>query len=524
MSIGKGDWMSGRPLVFLVGAGPGDPGLMSVRGLECVRAADVIVHDPRIPKSILKEARPGTEIIDIGRATTQGMAHEAISYLLADKAREGKQVVRLSWGDSFVFDRGGEEALYLREQGVPYEIVPGIPAAIAIPAYAGVPLSYQGAGDTITLVRGYEEGDRTLADIDWKSLASLRGTIVCYAYGHELPKLLTKLVDGGWPTDGQVMVVYNGTLGTQETHTGTATQLLESLRDHTRRTPAMLVAGAVVGFRDHLRWFDTRPLFGKRVLVTRPRGQAAELSERLAAYGAQPIEAPLIRIAPPEDRDPLRLAAAQAGTFDWIIFTSANAVDAFMAALFESGRDVRALAAPQLCAVGLATAERLARYSLTVDLVPDEFRAEAVVAAVTATESVNGRRILLPRADIGREFIGEQLAALGAEVTDVIAYRTLLEDGQGPDDPDVYGMLLQNAIDVVTFTSPSAVRNFARLYGAEQVVDLLRNTVVATIGPTTADAAAQLGITVAIQPSASTVPALVDAIAGHYASIQTTVA
>jgi uroporphyrinogen III methyltransferase/synthase len=519
-----GDWVSGRPRVFLIGAGPGDPGLMSVRGLECVRAADVIIHDPRIQKSILKEARQGAEIIDIGRASAQGMAHEAISYLLADKAREGKQVARLSWGDSFVFDDGGEEALYLKEQRVPFEVVPGIPAAIAIPAYAGVPLSYPGAGDTITLVRGYEEGDRTLADINWKSLAALRGTIVCYAYGHELPKLLSKLIDGGWPADGQVMVVYNGTLGTQETHTGTASELLEAMRDHTRRTPAMLVAGAVVGFREHLRWFDTRPLFGRRVLVTRPRGQAAELSERLASYGAQPIEAPLIRIAPPEDRDPLRTAAASAGTFDWIIFTSTNAVDAFMVALFESGRDVRALAAPQLCAVGRATAERLARYSLTVDLVPDEFNAEAVVAAVTASETVSGRRVLLPRADIGREVIAEQLRDLGAEVTEVIAYRTLLEDGQGPDDPDVYGMLLQNAIEVVTFTSPSAVRNFARLYGAEQIVDLLRNTIVATIGPTTSDVARQLGLTVAVQPAVSTIPALVEAIAQHVAAASAAVA
>lgn len=509
---------SGQPLVFLIGAGPGDPGLMSVRGLDCVRTADVIVHDPRIPKALLEEAKNGAEIIDIGHAPAQGMAHEAISYLLADKAREGKLVARLSWGDSFVFDRGGEEALFLREQGVPYEIVPGIPAAIAIPAYAGVPLSYQGAGDTITLVRGYEDEDRTLAHIDWKSLAALRGTIVCYAYGHELPKLLDKLIGGGWPVDGQVMVVYNGTLGNQETYTGTAAELLETLRDQTRRTPAMLVAGAVVGFREHLRWFDVRPLFGKRVLVTRPRGQAAELSDRLAAYGAQPVQAPLIRIAPPEDRDPLRLAAAAAGTFDWIIFTSANAVDAFMTALFEGGRDVRALAAPQLCAVGIATAERLARYSLTVDLVPDEFRAEAVVAAVTALETVNDRRILLPRADIGREYIGEHLRELGAEVVEVIAYRTVLEDGQGPNDPDVYGMLLQNQIEVVTFTSPSAVRNFARLYGAEQSADLLRNTVVATIGPATAEAAEQLGITVTVRPTTSTIPALVDAVAAHFAT------
>lgn len=503
-----------RPLVFLIGAGPGDPGLMSVRGLECVRMADVVVHDPRIPKALLKEAQSGAEIIDIGRASTQGMAHEAISYLLADKAREGKYVARLSWGDSFVFDHGGEEALFLREQQVPFEIVPGIPAAIAIPAYAGVPLSYRGAGDTITLVRGYEDEDRTLAD--WKALASLRGTIVCYAYGHELPKLLEKLVNGGWPLDGQVMVVYNGTRGDQETYSGTAAELLESLRDHTRRTPAVLVAGAVVGFREHLRWFDIRPLFGRRVLVTRPRHQAAELSDRLAAYGAQPVEIPMIRIAPPEDRAALRAAAMAAGTFDWIVFTSANAVEAFMSALFEGGRDVRALAATSICAIGAATADRLARYSLTADVIPDEARAEAVALALAGRDAIDGRRVLLPRADIGREFIAEFLRERGADVTEVIAYRTVLEDAQGSDDPDVYGMLLQNQIDAVTFTSPSAVRNFARVYGAEQVADLLRNTVVAAIGPTTSEAATDLGIAITIQPAQSSIPALVDAIAAHF--------
>jgi uroporphyrinogen III methyltransferase/synthase len=508
-----------RARVFLIGAGPGDPGLMSVRGLDCLRAADVVIHDPRIPHALLKEARPGAEIIDVGRTATAEAAHEAISYLMAEKAREGRTVARLSWGDSFVFDRGGEEALFLREQGVPFEIVPGIPAAIAVPTYAGVPLSYPGAGDTITLVRGYEEQDRTLADIDWASLIALRGTIVCYTYGHELPTLLGTLADNGWPADGRVLVVYHGTLSSQESFTGTIDELQEQLRDRLRRTPATVVAGAVVGLRDHLRWFDVRPLFGRRVLVTRPKEQAGELSERLAAYGAQPIEAAMIHIAPPEDDGPLRQAAAAAATFDWIVFASANAVDAFVTALFESGRDVRALAACQLCAVGTATAERLARYSLVVDLVPDEFNADAVAAALAAHESMAGRRVLLPRADIGRDVIGERLASLGAEVVEVIAYRTVLAETSGPDEPDVYGMLLQNTIDAVTFTSPSAVRNFARLYGAEQSADLLRNTVVAVIGPTTADAVKQLGVAVTVQPVTSTVPHLVDAIAAHFAGL-----
>lgn len=507
-----------RPLVSLIGAGPGDPGLMSVRGLERLRAADVVVHDSRIPKELLAQAGTDAEIIDVGRASEPDIAHQAISYLLADKAREGKLVARLSWGDSFVFDRGGEEALFLREQGVPFEIVPGIPAAIAIPAYAGVPLSYPGAGDIITLVRGYEDANRTLADIDWNGLGRVKGTIVCYAWGHELPKVIERLVAGGWSETGQMMVVYNGTRTDQETIAGTSAEVLDALRERARRMPALLVAGDVVGFRSHLRWFDSRPLFGRRILVTRPRQQAAELSSRLASFGASPVEVPMIDIAPPEDQEPLLQAAAQAGTFDWIVFTSTNAVNAFMDALFAGGLDVRALASSQICAVGATTAERLTRYSIKADAVPDEFRAEGVVPALTARGSLHGSRVLLPRADIGRDVVVTQLRAQGAEVTDVVAYRTVLQDTPGPDDPDVYGLLLQERIDAVTFTSPSAVRAFAAVYGEEQVSDLLRHTVVASIGPTTSEAAAGLGIVVTVQPERSTIADLVDAIAAHFAS------
>src|SRR6266850_1964107 len=356
------------------------------------------------------------------------MGQDAIGYLLVEKAREGKLIARLKFGDPFVFDSGGAEALFLHEHHVPYEIVPGLSASFAVPAYAGVPVTYPGGGDTITLVRGYEEEGRTPPKIDWASLARLEGTVICYAGTHQLP------------------------------------QMLEHSR---RRQPAILVAGRVAGLREHLRWYDSRPLFGKRVLVTRPREQAAELVDLLTALGADSIEAPMIRMAPPDDPDPLLRAAASPEAFDWIVFTSANAVDAFMTALLE------------------------------------------------------GERVLLPRADIGREVIAEQLREAGAAVTEVIAYRTILEDSQREGDPDVYGMLLEGRIDVATFTSPSAVRNFAKLYGADQVADLLKNTVVATIGPVTADAARQLSIPVTVQPKTYTIPALVDAIAAHYAPTTT---
>lgn len=511
-----------RPAVYLIGAGPGDPRLLTVHGLECLRAADVVIYDHLVPRRLLTHAQRSAELIDVGTAAPQATAQEAISYLLAEKAREGKLVARLKWGDPFVFDRGGEEALFLHENGIPFEVVPGIPAGIAVPAYAGVPVTYPGGGDAITLVRGYEDQSRALPDIDWASLVRLDGTVVCYAGAHQLPLILQALIDNGWPADGPAVVIYNGTLPNQETVSGSLAELLETARQSLRRLPAVLVVGRVVGLREHLRWYDARPLFGVRVLVTRPREQAADLVDRLTALGADAVEAPMIRIVPPEDDRLLREAAAGAGEFDWIVFTSVNAVDSFMRALLDGDRDVRALKGPRLCTVGPGTAERLAHYGIKVDLVPSEYTAEGVVAAIAERWPVDGARVLLPRADIGREVIADRLRGAGAIVTDVVAYRTLLDEAQREGDPDVYGQLLEGGIQVVTFTSASAVRSFVKLYGAEQAADLLKNAVVAVIGPATGDAARQLGIPVSIQPATYTIAALVDGIVAHYAAAKPT--
>jgi uroporphyrinogen III methyltransferase/synthase len=507
-----------RPPVFLIGAGPGDPGLVTVRGLELLRIADVVVYDHLIARRILSHARPGAELIDVGTASPQPMAQEAINYLLAEKAREGKTVARLKWGDPFVFDRGGEEALFLHEQGVPFEVIPGVPAAIAAPAYAGVPVSYPGGGDTITLIRGYEDQSRTPPEIDWASLAHLGGTVVSYAGPQQLPRILESLVSHGWPDETQAIAIYNGTLPGQDTLSGTITELLQELRDKPRRAPATLVVGRVVGLRPHLRWYDERPLFGRRVLVTRQREQAAELVDRLTMLGADAIEVPLIRIEPPADAGPLLAAAAAPDAFDWIVFSSVNAANAFMVAVHESGGDTRSLKGPRLCAVGTITADKLRQYGIKVDLVPGEFRAEAVVAAITAAGPVAGLRVLIPRADIGREVLVEQLRQAGAVVTDVVAYRTVLDDAPHEHEPDIYRLLLDGKIDVVTFASPSAVRSFVRIYGAEPAADLLKNTVVAVIGPVTAEAARQAGLPVTIKPETYTVAALVDGIVEHYAA------
>lgn len=499
--------------VYLIGAGPGDPGLLTIRGLECIQSADVVVHDHDVASRIVGHARADAEVIDVGRDAPDPGAHQAITLLMAEKAREGKVVARLKRGDPLVADRGVDEALFLREQGIPFEIVPGVAIDLAVPTYAGVPARYAGGAESVTLLRANEQEGGTPA-VDWNSLARLRGTVICHAAAPQLGRVLASLEAHGRPGDEPALLVRYGTLPTQESLTGTIATTQETLRGWARRDRATLIVGSAVGFRAHLRWFDTRPLFGQRVLVTRPRDQAAELVDRLTALGASAIEAPMVAIAAPEDREPLREAAARAGTFDWIVFTSVNSVDGFMAALHESHRDLRALAGPLLCAVGSATAARLARHGLIVDVVPREFRAEAVFETMASRGTLAGRRVLLPRADIGREVIATDLRQAGAEVTEVVAYRTVPCDPRA-GDPDVYGLLLAGQIDIVTFTSPSAVRQFVQAFGADQSADLLRRTVVATIGPVTAEAATQLGIRVTVQPATYTVPALVDTIAAH---------
>jgi uroporphyrinogen III methyltransferase/synthase len=507
-------------IVYLIGAGPGDPGLITVRGRECLAAADVVLYDHLVDPRLLRYARPRAERIDVGTAAPQPMEQEAICYLLAEKAREGKIVARLKWGDPFVFDHGGAEALFLHEQGVRFEVVPGVPAGVAVPSYAGVPVTYPGGGDTLTFVRGHEDEGKSRASIDWTSLARLDGTIVCYAGPEQVAQFLGALISHGRPADDSAAVVYDGTLPTQQTIVGTLSEVASEVQKAGDRRPAILVVGRVANLREHLRWFDARPLFGKRVLVTRPREQAAELVHRLESMGADAIEAPMIRIEPPDDYGPLDEACARIGEFDWIVFASVNAVDAFIERLLAGSEDLRALGRSKLCGVGPATAERLARHGLKVDLTPTDFRAEAMVRAIldNVGGKVAGLKFLIPRTDIGREVVADELRRRGGDVTEVVAYRTVVVEAEREGEPDIYRMLLEKRIDVVTFTSPSAVRNFVRVLGEEPAADLLRTTVVASIGPITAEAASQANIETTILPAVHTVPAMVDAIVSYFAT------
>ncbi|HEY7498057.1 MAG TPA: uroporphyrinogen-III C-methyltransferase [Vicinamibacterales bacterium] len=504
------------PCVYIVGAGPGDPSLLTVRGRRYLQAADVVVYDHRVHPRLLQLAKPGAERIDVGSAAPKPQEQDAISYLLAEKAREGRTVVRLKWGDPFIFDSGGKEALFLHEQGIPFEVVPGIPAALGGAAYAGVPLTYPGAGDALTFVRGHEGEVDAPPDVDWDRLAGLGGTIACYAGSRQIGAIAEKLIAHGRPPEETAALIYDGSLPSQQTLEGTLATIASHARDG---SAALLIVGAVAGLRQHLRWFDERPLFGKRIVVTRSLEQAGELIEMLEERGAEAIPASAIRIAPPEDPTPLDQACAEAGRYDWIVFTSGNAVDSFMDRLLARS-DIRELKGVKICTIGPTTASRVARYGIKVDLTPPEFRAEAVVDALKGTGSLRGKRFLLPRADIARDLLAEELSQAGADVHDVIAYRTIPASVDREGGPDIYRMLLDRQIDAVTFTSASTVRNFVAMLGMDQAVDLLRTTVVASIGPVTAEAAQQLDIATSVMPARYTIPDLVDSLVEHFTKVE----
>ena len=507
-------------MVHLIGAGPGAPDLISARGLTCLQSADVVIYDRLVHPRLLDAAPRDAERINVGSAAPQPLDQEAICYLLAEKAREGKVVARLKWGDAFVFDRGGEEALFLHEQGIPFDVVPGVPAAVAVPAYAGIPVTYPGGGDTVTFVRGHEDEGREKPHVDWESLVRLDGTIVCYAGPQQLPKMLDALMAHGGSADESAAIIVNGTLPAQRTLAGTLGELAARIREQPVGAPAILVVGKVVGFRDHLQWFDNRPLFGRRVLVTASRDQAGDLVALLERSGAEAVEAPVIRIAPLDDLGPLDAACADAGRFHWIVFTAANAVTAMLGRLLRGGRDLRALAGARICAAGPGTEAALGRFGISVDLSPDDHTTAGIVRALGETGSLRGSHVLLPTSDIAGPALADGLRAASAEVTEVVAYQvvTVASDTH----LDVYRQLLDRRIDVVTFTSGSAVEAFLAIHGAEQAVDLLNGTIVAAIGLPTIEATRQARIVTAIPVRGSAIDGLVEGIVDYYRASEAT--
>lgn len=505
-----------RGKIILVGSGPGDPKLITVRGLEALRAAEVLIYDYLAPDELLAEIPPDCEVIYVGKkAGSHTMPQEEISRLIVAKAKEGCTVVRLKGGDPFVFGRGGEEALEALAEGVPFEVVPGVTAGVAVPAYAGIPVTQRGINVAVTFVTGHEDPNKEGSAINWHALATSRATLVFYMGVGNLGKISSRLVANGRAPETPVAVIHRGTTQSQRTVTGTLEDIEAVARDAGIKPPSIIVVGEVVSLREKLSWFENRPLFGRKVIVTRAREQASDFSRLLSELGAAVIELPTIRIGPSPDPDAVERAVEKTGSYDWIVFTSVNGVTTFMERIKEGGGDVRRLGDAKLCAIGPATRASLEALGLRVDVVPETYVAEEVVEALKATGQLGGARILLPRAEIARKVLPDSLRDAGAEVDDVPVYSTLAEE---PDNLDhVREMLEGGEIDVITFASSSTVDNFVELVGRDTAVRAVAaGTLVAAIGPVTAQTVSGYGLEAAVVPDDYTIPGLADAILKHF--------
>jgi len=500
-------------IVYLVGAGPGDPRLLTLRGKECLERADVVLYDYLANPVLLDLAPPRAERIYVGR---RGRGHyqkqEEINRLLIEKVRAGNTVVRLKGGDPFVFGRGGEEAEAVAGAGLPFEVVPGVTSAVAAPAYAGIPVTHRTLASTVTFVTGHEDPAKAAAALEWPRLATAHGTLVFLMGVKNLPAIVANLLREGKSSDTPAAVIRWGTKPGQRTVIGTLETIADKAAEARIEPPSIIVIGEVVRLREQLNWFETKPLFGRRVLVTRAREQAAELSRLLVEQGAEPVECPTIRIVPPDNWAELDGAIDDLSRYQWLVFTSVNGVKPFMDRLRQRKLDGRAVAGLRLCCIGPRTAEALAGYGLRADLVPSEYQAEGLIEAMKAA-GVKGQRVLIPRAAVAREILPEQLRALGADVRVVTAYRTVLPE---VETEHVKDLLKKQALHVLTFASSSTVRNFCGLFsGRDEMRRLTAGLVVACIGPITAKTAAEEGLSVTVTAAENTVPALVEAIVEH---------
>ena len=498
--------------VYLVGAGPGDPGLLTLKGKELLERAEVVIYDYLANEEFLQFAPPEAERIYVGKkGGDHTMGQEEINRLLVEKGR-AHVVVRLKGGDPFVFGRGGEEAQELVVAGIPFEVVPGVTAAIAVPAYAGIPLSHRDYAASMAFITGHEREDKTDSKIVWDRLATGVGTLVFFMGVKNLPEICQSLITHGRPAETPVAVIRWGTTPEQQTVIGTLQNIAEKVAQANLKPPAITVVGEVVRLREELNWFEARPLFGRRIVVTRAREQASEFKSILTDLGAHCLEFPTIAIEPPPSWEPLDTAIAHLASYDWVIFTSVNGVRCFMERLRLAGRDVRGLHGVRLAAIGPKTAEALEHVGICPDLVPGEYRAEAILEGLSGGE-IKGKRFLLPRAMVARDVLPETLRQWGAEIDVVPAYKTVLPRERSAA---MLERLRSGEIDCLTFTSSSTVSNFFSLFEAETLLPLLQRVCIACIGPVTAKTAEEHGLRVEIMPSQYTIAGLAQAISDHF--------
>jgi len=493
--------------VYLVGAGPGDPKLITIKGSECIAKADVLVYDRLASRRLLTLARPDCELIYVGKSPDRHtLRQEEINQVLVDKGLEGKIVTRLKGGDPFVFGRGGEEAEALLKAGIQFEVVPGITSAIAVPAYAGIPVTHRDLTSSFAVITGHEDPTKNETSIHWDHLAQSHGTLVFLMGMENLPLIAQKLMENGKKPTTPVGIIQWGTRPEQRTLVGKLDTIAEEVKKQKFTNPSIIIVGEVVSLREKLKWFEKKPLFGQRIVVTRARHQASVLSQEIEALGGEAWEFPTIEIAPPSDNAYLLKALNNLQCFNWLIFTSVNGVEAFFEELSIQERDVRSLVGLEIVAIGPATQAAIEKRGLRAAYVPEEYRAENIVEGLTGRVT-SGQKVLLARAEEARDVLPESLKAMGVDVWDVPVYRTVLGDA---NRGELQRMLREKEIHTVTFTSSSTVRNFVELLDGE--ISLLKGVSLYSIGPVTSAAARKLGLTIYKEANEYTIQGLVEAL------------
>ena len=497
--------------VYLVGAGPGDPALLTMKGMDCLKQAEVIIYDRLLDDSLLEVTRRNAERIYVGKsAQCHRMEQEAINRLLIEKALAGKIVVRLKGGDPFVLGRGGEEAEALAMSHIPFEVVPGVTSAIAVPAYAGIPVTHRHLASSFAVVTGHETGDKDKSTIAWDKLSTGADTLLFLMGIGNLKYIVRRLIENGRSPSTPVAIIIDGTTHRQQTIAGTLENIVSKVEQQNLQPPAVLVVGEVVRLREHLRWFDNRSLFGKRILVTRAPHQAGQLSQPLLKRGAVPVEMPVIEIQLPPFPEKLDQAILNLKNYQWVIFTSVNGVEAFFQRLYALKRDARWLSNIRIGVIGSATASALEQRGLRVDCTPKKYTSKGLLAEFQR-QDLAGCRVLLPRADIASKELASGLVRLGAEVDEVTAYR-IAPNTRGISQ--VKQMLLAGDIDIVTFTSSSTVTNLVSLLGKKR--EAINKAVVACIGLRTASMAAKAGLRVDIVARRHTISGMIEALERYF--------
>ena len=496
--------MSTSGICYLVGAGPGDLGLVTLRAKECVEMADVLVYDALSSPEILRWAKKGCEMVDVGkRAKDHKLSQEGINALIVERTRAGKKVVRLKGGDPMIFGRGGEEAAELAAAGVAFEIVPGISSTIGGPAYAGIPVTHRDHCSQLTIFTGHEDPTKGESSIDYAHLAKTPGTKVFVMGVARLREITGALIEGGADPATPVALVRWATTGSQKTITGTLADIAGIAEAANFGSPAVAVIGDVVKEREKINWFEKRPLFGKRIVVTRTREQAGELSRELAGLGADVVELPTIRIELPDDKEGFVEGVAHAHEYDWLVFTSPNGVERFFDAFFSTYEDARSLGNPRIAVIGEGTAKKVREYRFGVDLIPEKFVAEGLVEAFKK-ESIENLTVLWVRADEARDVVYDGLVKQGAIVDECVVYKTVPET---EDPTGAAARIAGEGADLITFTSASTVENFFKLG-----LPWPEGCAAGSIGPVTSEALKKHGVKPAFEVKPSDIPGLVAAV------------